>query len=102
LITLLLDRGVSTLRGALAGAENRAIAVDAGMDAREAFLGGEAGEIAAMVLHPRAEAIPEGESVRLGHGRAVDEDTELSLRTLVHELTSASTSLACFDTSTSR
>src|SRR4051794_4346040 len=93
------DGGIRLLLGGLAGAEDGPVAVDARMHARVALLRGEAREITAMLLHPVAEALPEGERLGLGKGNAVDEDPQTSR---AHDLRSARTSLACFETSTSR
>lgn len=74
--------------------EDRPTPLDARMDAREPLLGGEAGEIAFVLLHPVAEPFPQGAALLFRKGRPVDQNN--------HDFTSARTSAACLDTSTSR
>jgi hypothetical protein len=103
LTTSLVHRSVGALGILRAGAKDGAVVVDPRVDARVALLGGKAREVATVLLHPGAEAVPEGVSVGVGHAHAVDERGEVALGAeLGHDWTSARISLACFATSTSR
>jgi hypothetical protein len=50
--------------------------VELGVDAREALYVGEPREVASVLLHPRAEPLPERTRFGIGEGSAVDENTE--------------------------
>ena len=71
------------------------------MNAREALFGCETGEIAAMFLHPVAEAKPQRARLFVRQRDSVDPDRERSTA-LVQDFTSPSTSVACLLTSTER
>lgn len=89
------------LRGlTLASDEHRPPVIHSRVDARELLGGGEASEVAAMVFHPIAEALPNGASFVIGEELAVDENGEGSLG--ITHFTSFMISAACFETSTSR
>ena len=69
-------RTVRFLRNALAREEHRLSVRDAGMHAREAFLLREPGEVAAVLLHPGAEALPHRARFGVRKRDAVDEHGE--------------------------
>jgi hypothetical protein len=61
------------------------------MDAEEALLRGEAGEVSSVLLHPVAEPLPEHTGLLVRKRDAVDEDRERAAR--AHDLTSARSAL---------
>src|SRR6185312_3305538 len=67
---------VRTLRSVRAHEEHGTAPLHGGMYAREPLFLREAGEVPFVLLHVRAEALPERARVGLGHRHAVDEDAQ--------------------------
>jgi hypothetical protein len=96
-----MRRRVRTLGGCPAHLKNGAPTVDTRVNARKSLGRGEPGQVATVLLHPGAEALPEGPGLGVRERHAVHDDGEATPGP-GHDFTSPSTSAACFVTSTVR